>query len=1533
MTPCSGRPCRDLLSYEHYTVQGGGGFTVNLATGQGGLTDQIVRYAGQPAGFERSTFEDIDGSVDRDTLTGDSGGNRIRGLAGNDTLNGGKGNDTLVGGAGADVMTGGDDTDLADYSNYDDLWRLKGAAASTGVTVTLAGGTGSRNAAQGDTLVTIENLTGTVDDDILTGDAGNNRIDPGLTSNSGVDKVDGGLGTDLLFVDYLNHGDYGKGMVGGYNLGSTTAGSFRRQVAGVSNAILDQVDFISIENLEVRGTIRGDLIYGGAKADLIYTGGGNDTIYGGRGADLVLAGDGDDTVIVNTDLNRSLDPLAGGGDTLGGGAGNASYDGGAGIDALAISLAANTSDISLIGTAPGIENNDSVFVSYGLGSVSLSRFEVLGDVLTGSGDDVLDQNGLHDNAFFTGAGSDIIRPGLGFDFVDGGSDFKIGRELGFGSDFFGHVYLKPINEALFLANTGDLLELDFSSYTASGVVGFVELIASPQPLSRPDATGQSTVPLNLTTNEGRYDGIDDGAAIGFTDIERINVRGTNKNDVLVGTYDSYEPGRINYVNSALVATRRGDDRLEGLNGNDRLYGYTGDDTLIGGAGNDILVGADPTRAGQVTTDGGSIIDNETDVLTGGTGADLFVLGLSTGSFYIDYIMSTYTPALASSHAAITDFRIADGDRIQLQGSAAQFVLDTTTVAGSTSIFYRYEGGQQSLIGVVEGVTGLNLNLAAQFVYSTVGAPGPGDIAASAPPSAGQAAPSFAAAAGPALAPPAPTWITQNNDPADLLAKLFGGPADPAGITTTSIVLQGDGRAFGIVSGDPVFGIGEGIVLSTGKVEDIPGVNAVDGYITTGVQDLSTDFGAQGNADDIISYTYKFTTSGPADTLTFDFVVMSEEFPEYAGEFNDQFQIILNGINIAFLNDNANAGLLGGGDVTINNLAVQPTGPYSDDLVLNLAGTGPANQITRADGYTKLLHAAGTLLAAGQENTLEIIIADAIDGIYDTGVLLKANTFAARVAPTLTVTPTLPSSINEGTIGTATPVADVIATGDGSSHLVLSVDDPRFEIVNGHLQIKAGAVFDYEAAIDIDPGTPGKQIGVSVSVDDTTIGFTGSTEATVPFLITINDIPEQASGTAVEYAASGTSVGMLSGGTSYTFVNSLAGSAGAITGDGKFRIVGSNVVVRNDDGLALDFEQAQSHTYSVLLGGSGLTQSLTIEVVNVTPSEYVYGTAKGEKIIGDILGDVLVGGGGADTLIGGSGDDVLYFDGLDAPLNGGIGFDYAVVDGPTAVTMHLSEANQVEVVIGNAGGDVIDASALGGPFWGYGGNGDDALTLGSGGGYLFGDGGSDTLIGGIGADVLVGGAGADTLSGGDGNDVLYFDKDDTSISGGPGFDYALFTGPGDLNIAATDARGLELIAGGDGRDTIDATAFTAVFYGYGRGGADTLKLGAGGGYLYGEAGNDTLVGGTGVDQFFGGTGDDVFQVGGGGALNYIYDFDVGGVTEHDIIALAGTGVTRFEDVRIVEDTNGTSTVTAGATTIIVQPGTGQSHHLVASDFTF
>jgi len=140
---------------------------------------------------------DIDGDVFRLTPVGTSADQAdvLRGLAGNDLLFGGSGNDTLDGGPGADLLNGGPGTDTADYS-----------ASSAAVNVNLQTGLGLGGDAQGDILVSIENIIGSAFSDALTGESGANALDgrggnDSLNGGPGNDTLTGGPGTDAFVFD------------------------------------------------------------------------------------------------------------------------------------------------------------------------------------------------------------------------------------------------------------------------------------------------------------------------------------------------------------------------------------------------------------------------------------------------------------------------------------------------------------------------------------------------------------------------------------------------------------------------------------------------------------------------------------------------------------------------------------------------------------------------------------------------------------------------------------------------------------------------------------------------------------------------------------------------------------------------------------------------------------------------------------------------------------------------------------------------------------------------------------------------------------------------------------------------------------------------------------------------------------------------------------------------------------------------------------------------------------------------------------
>ena len=178
----------------------------------------------------------------KDQLFGQDGDDDLWGGNGDDFLVGGNGDDFLVGGAGADVLDGGADDDRASYFD-----------SSAGVTVNLKTGTGSGGEAEGDTLLNIEELTGSQFKDFLTSDDGGSI----LFGAAGDDVLKGGGG-----VDHLMGGDGDDILVGGNDAFDPT-----------------------------------DILEGGDGDDYLSGGGGGDTLTGGTGRDILDGGGGEDKFV------------------------------------------------------------------------------------------------------------------------------------------------------------------------------------------------------------------------------------------------------------------------------------------------------------------------------------------------------------------------------------------------------------------------------------------------------------------------------------------------------------------------------------------------------------------------------------------------------------------------------------------------------------------------------------------------------------------------------------------------------------------------------------------------------------------------------------------------------------------------------------------------------------------------------------------------------------------------------------------------------------------------------------------------------------------------------------------------------------------------------------------------------------------------------------------------------------------------------------------------------------------------------------
>jgi len=247
---------------------------------------------------------------------------------------------------------------------------------------------------------------------------------------------------------------------------------------------------------------------------------------------------------------------------------------------------------------------------------------------------------------------------------------------------------------------------------------------------------------------------------------------------------------------------------------------------------------------------------------------------------------------------------------------------------------------------------------------------------------------FTAAAFSLLTAPAMAFsVGATNNTETLKNQLLG--TNTVGLSNFSVSVTGNSAAFGTFTNDP-FGLQSGVVLSTGRVTDIPGRNLQDNLMINGT-DLNTDLGSRGEAGDLTQLDLSFFADSRAEKLFFEYVFGSEEFPEFGGsEFNDDFELLLNGSNLAKLS--------GGQAVTINNLVPDPNNRSTDhpDYINNPSLTGLAANIIKLDGFTKVLGFEG-LLKQNQTNILSIRIKDVGDGNLDSAVFIKGGSLGTKKA--------------------------------------------------------------------------------------------------------------------------------------------------------------------------------------------------------------------------------------------------------------------------------------------------------------------------------------------------------------------------------------------------------------------------------------------------------------------------------------------------------------------------------------------------------
>lgn len=211
-------------------------------------------------------------------------------------------------------------------------------------------------------------------------------------------------------------------------------------------------------------------------------------------------------------------------------------------------------------------------------------------------------------------------------------------------------------------------------------------------------------------------------------------------------------------------------------------------------------------------------------------------------------------------------------------------------------------------------------------------------------------------------------VTASNSATTLANAIAGSGITVSNATLSSASSTGSGTFTG---GAASVGFDSGILLTTGQVSCAVGPNT------------SESCGQNNGSTSTLAFDFTSTTG----QVFFQYVFASEEYNEYVQQgFNDQFELLLDGVNIAQLPG-------GAGVVSIDNVNC---GAHSA-FYKNNSNTGATTACPNLhldlgyDGLTVVLTASASLTAGTHHFVFNIH--DVGDTSWDSGVFIKAGSFS------------------------------------------------------------------------------------------------------------------------------------------------------------------------------------------------------------------------------------------------------------------------------------------------------------------------------------------------------------------------------------------------------------------------------------------------------------------------------------------------------------------------------------------------------------
>lgn len=451
--------------------------------------------------------------------------------------------DYFTGTSDSETFDGGEGSDTVDYS-----------FSTQKVTIDLQNGTASGGFAQGDILISIENIIGTDIANAFDTLYGNSSVNT-LLGLAGDDILEGGAGADIL------DGGAGKDTV--RYLRSTSAVSVNLQTGVSTGGDAEGDTLLSIEN--IGGSAYDDVLIGDSSVNYLNGSLGNDTLDGKGGAGDILHGEhGNDTYIFTS--------------------GYAFMNESTGLDRIVFSadwqpdeVIVNGNFISFEGSMDSITVNDiSLFEEFeftGFGVMNLAALIALNPHAPDTYGDANDNTftaAVGPEAFYGLGGTDTVSyenssVAIFIDLVKGSGQYGlaerdtyydieniIGSDLQSAADT---IYGNNLNNHIYGLAGNDVLEGGAGADTLDGGAGtdWARYI-------------RSTAGVNINLETGVHTG---GDAQGDTLINIERIAGSNYNDVLTGSANA------EYLNGGA-----GNDIVNGRGGADELYGQGGADKFI-----------------------------------------------------------------------------------------------------------------------------------------------------------------------------------------------------------------------------------------------------------------------------------------------------------------------------------------------------------------------------------------------------------------------------------------------------------------------------------------------------------------------------------------------------------------------------------------------------------------------------------------------------------------------------------------------------------------------------------------------------------------------------------------------------------------------------------------------------------------------------------------------------------------------------------------------------------------------------------------